>query len=156
MKYSFGDLYEALEIGESDLVHKIISEESSLMYGEDEYGFRVVHALASNDNEELARFILEMGIDVNSKNDEGITALHIALYPEIAQLLINHGADVNITDNRGNTPLHIHASDGEETFEVIKVLLSNGADKSIENKSGKRAYDIAKSREDKDNMKILK
>ena len=94
--------------------------------------------------------------DVNIKNNDGIAALHNVMYPEIAKILIGSGADVNIIDNDGNTPLHIQASDGEERFDVIEILLAHGADKSVKNKRGQRAYDIAISREDKDNAKILK
>jgi len=52
--------------------------------------------------------------------------------------------------------LHVQASDGEERFDVIEILLENGVDKTIKNKNGERAYDIAVSRQDKDNAEILR
>lgn len=95
MGYSFNELYEAIEIGDLSLVNEIISRKVGLIYEKDEYGFTVIHAVANVDDEELANIILGKGLDVNTKNDDGITALHIALYPEIAQLLIDYGANVN-------------------------------------------------------------
>ncbi|WP_268919983.1 ankyrin repeat domain-containing protein [Acetivibrio mesophilus] len=61
-----------------------------------------------------------------------------------------------MTDNESKTPLHVQASDGEERFDVIEILLENGVDKTIKNKNGERAYDIAVSRQDKDNAEILR
>lgn len=156
MEYNFSDLYEAIEIGDLELINEIISGKPDVIYGQDEYGFTAIHAVASIDDEEIANIILNKGLDINAKNDEGITALHIVLYQEITQLLIDQGANVNCVDNFGNTPLHIQASDGEDAFDVIQVLLNNGADKEKINNSGERAYDISKSRADINNMRILK
>jgi len=154
--YVFEDLYDAIETSDLDMVREIISINPKLVFGKDEYGFTIVHAVASTDNEEIAKLILSYKIDVNSKNEDGITPIHNVMYPNIAQILIDSGANINITDNGGNTPLHIQASDGEERNDVIEVLLKSGADKKILNKQGERAYDIAIIREEEDNASILK
>ena len=154
--YDFSELYDAIKTSDLDTVKDIIKKNKKLLYEKDEYGFTVIHAVASTDDEEVANFVLKRRNDVNIKNNDGIAALHNVMYPEIAKILIGSGADVNIIDNDGNTPLHIQASDGEERFDVIEILLAHGADKSVKNKRGQRAYDIAISREDKDNAKILK
>ncbi|MGF9824432.1 ankyrin repeat domain-containing protein, partial [Brevibacillus agri] len=77
-----------------------------MIHGKDEYEFSVLHAAVMTENEELIEFLLGQGADVRASNDEGITPLHIVLYPQIAALLIRHGADVNAAADDGSTPLH--------------------------------------------------
>ncbi len=67
--YCFNDLYNAIEVGDSELVYKIISIQPSLLYQKDKHGFTVVHA--STDNEEIIEHVLKRYIDINIKNDEG-------------------------------------------------------------------------------------
>jgi cytohesin len=53
------------------------------------------------------RTVIEMGIDVNAKNDEGQTAMHMAAFTgadPVVKYLAENGADVNVTDNYGETP----------------------------------------------------
>lgn len=50
----------------------------------------------------------------------------------------------------------LQASEGENALGVIEVLLRNSADKSINNKNGETAYDIAKLTKDEENMILLK
>jgi ankyrin repeat protein len=53
-------------------------------------------------------YLVEHKADVNSKNNEGVTPLHLASATscEICKYLIDHGADPNQRDNKKETPLH--------------------------------------------------
>ena len=88
--------------------------------------------------------------DVRDK--AGWTALHhIAMYgntdyyfkPEsIAQVLISAGADVNTVNKINISPLMITCAKAfisEKMFEVVKILLRNGADDKSRDKSGRNA-----------------
>jgi hypothetical protein len=103
--------------------------------------------------------IVNTGIDINSIDQEGETPLHIALIDgrfKIAKYLINKGADVNARCNTGATPL-IHAvrfrvllfhdtggqfakklepSSDPDQSEVVKLLMSKGADVNAADKIG--------------------
>eukprot|EP00592_Proboscia_alata_P000240 CAMPEP_0194374600 /NCGR_PEP_ID=MMETSP0174-20130528/23038_1 /TAXON_ID=216777 /ORGANISM="Proboscia alata, Strain PI-D3" /LENGTH=628 /DNA_ID=CAMNT_0039154275 /DNA_START=317 /DNA_END=2200 /DNA_ORIENTATION=+ len=75
---------------------------------------------------ECVNALLQHGFDPNQRDDEGNTALHIAIKcgeSSYVEDLIFHGADLNARDNEGNTPLHLAANSGEKT--ILKMLLIN-------------------------------
>jgi ankyrin repeat protein len=81
--------------------------------------------------------ILQQGADVNAKDKDGWSALHIAVNDvlvEIVNTLVRKGADVAAMDGAGATPLHYAASRGN--IEEIKILLSNGADVNAQDSLG--------------------
>lgn len=89
-----------------------------------------------NDLEAIQNLITH--IDINEKNEEGLTILHrlcgtvIESYkPSIIKFLIDNGADVNIPDIFGDTPLHYAVY--TDNYEVTQILLENGADVNIKN-----------------------
>ena len=74
------------------------------------------------DIAEILRLITEEGADVNGKDIDGTTALHVARSSAAARTLIENGADVNARNSRGMYPLHRARNLG-----VASVLLENGA-----------------------------
>lgn len=89
---------------------------------------------------------LELGIDINAKNQRNQTALHGAVYlagEDLLSYLVNQGADIDAINNRGQTPWLI-ASKGEyragsvQTLpQIAEHLETLGADKSIGNDLGR-------------------
>jgi len=69
------------------------------------------------------------------KDESGNTLLHLASdnCRELVQPLL-YFVDVNVTDNDGNTPLHIAVFNRD--VELIKLLISHGADIRAKNKNG--------------------
>ena len=97
---------------------------------------------------------LKRGADIHATDKNGVTALHYAVRfrsPAAVKTLIEHGANVNQACRRnGSTPLHRAvtqtgapgtAGKGEAAEEIIRILLTAGADTSITNKSGKKPAD---------------
>jgi len=88
---------------------------------------------------ERVTLLLDQGVDVNTKDEEGRTSLHIASWRghfDIASLLLKNGADINARDNFGDTSLHDCC--WKESVESVNFLLKNGANTEIENnKKGK-------------------
>jgi len=156
MAYTFEDLYEAAEGDEFKKVKKILEADPSLIRGKDEYEFNVLHGAVMTENTKLIKYLLDQGADVNAPNDEGITPLHIALYPDVVQCLLNGGADINKQSSDGSTPLHTQVADGEERLDVVELLLAKGADKSITNDDGQTPLDIAKAREEEEMIELLR
>ncbi len=78
--------------------------------------------------------LIDLGVDVNTKNKEGQRPLHYtALFPNfaLAKILIKHGADIHVEDKYGNTPLWTAVKNylGEkDLLDLIILLLEKGAD----------------------------
>lgn len=101
----------------------------------------LVRAAFSGNGEEIIR-LLDLGVPINAQDGEGWNPLHAAIENEEMEcisLLIANGADVACIVN-GLTPL-AHAVDvaidgtiqtggspGDEPVEIIRYLLSVGAD----------------------------
>jgi ankyrin repeat protein len=60
---------------------------------------------------------------------------------DVVTLLLDAGAPIDAVDNRGRTALMIAAELGRGP--IVEALLGRGADRSIADRSGKRALDLA-------------
>ncbi|OXU20402.1 hypothetical protein TSAR_008714 [Trichomalopsis sarcophagae] len=84
------------------------------------------------------RHLLENGANINSKDENGNTLLHLAVKNDnidVVKLLLNKGALVNDKTESGRTALHIAVEWGRE--ENIRLLLSKGAGVNSKDKDGR-------------------
>ncbi|XP_039082589.1 unconventional myosin-XVI [Hyaena hyaena] len=94
---------------------------------------------------DVKRF-LSGGGNVNEKNDDGVTLLHMACasgYKEVVSLLLENGGDLKIVDNQYWTPLHLAAKYGQTN--LVKLLLMHQANPNLLNCNEEKASDIAAS-----------
>ena len=85
--------------------------------------------------------LLRYGADINLKNNDKNTPLHLACQHnnlEISRYLLHKGADANLTNNKGNTPLHLACMLNK--FKLSKLLLEKAADLYLQNDKRESAY----------------
>lgn len=92
-----------------------------------EYEGALAMAVA-NEDLEAAKDLIVRGENVNRKEDDGTTPLHIAVEHgnlQIAELLLNFGAKVNARNKERETPLM--NIDEDSSLELVQLLLRYGA-----------------------------
>lgn len=84
--------------------------------------------------------LINAGVDINAPDapDSGNRALHWAVCfgkPEAVQCLLDLGALPNVLNGQGATPLHEAVK--RKNMDILRILLSAGADPTIKSSSGK-------------------
>tara|TARA_B100001741_G_scaffold311238_1_gene311983 strand:- start:4708 stop:5127 length:420 start_codon:yes stop_codon:yes gene_type:complete len=96
-----------------------------------------IHEATSKGNIAAVKTHLASGTNVNAKDNDGLTPLHLAETMEIAELLIAKGAKLNSVDNFFDfTPLDF--MEGEVDQEIIDLLRKHGGKTSSELKTKKK------------------
>ena len=94
---------------------------------------------------DLLPIFLEKGVDVNRRDDQGMTALMLNAdhycFKDVIKPLIQAGADIQVADNDGNTALHYALQYGDQG--VARYLIKKGADYNLPNNDGKTPVQIA-------------
>ncbi|MFC1552508.1 ankyrin repeat domain-containing protein [Candidatus Latescibacterota bacterium] len=86
-----------------------------------------LHKSAINGRTETVQLLLDIGADIEAKNNWGRSPLHEPYgNTETVRLLLDRGADIEATDNSSETPLH-RAANFNKTARV-QLLLDRGAD----------------------------
>jgi len=104
-------------------------------------GRTALHIASYDGKDEIAKYLISKGADVNAKNDIGWTPLHQAAADtghaehdagklEVAKILISNGANVNATDSRGLTPLN-WAKTGRTRTEMQEYIKSAGGSSEV-------------------------
>ncbi len=127
---------------------------------------------AHNGNLDLTRLLLArkaninaVSADVDGKVKNGsvafgkVTALHMAVSGgsvEEVKLLLEGGALIDPLDIRGMTPLMFAVSTDQPRVELIRLLLSRGADSTIKSNIGESAQDWARKFNNPSVLSLLK
>lgn len=112
------------------------------------FGWTALHLASLNsDTERVALLLLkhadpgEEPVDINAKNKDGDTALHIAArgicHYNVAARLVQLGADLETRSSSGQTPILCAAASGNK--DTFLMLASSGAEEGVEDQNGETA-----------------
>lgn len=107
-------------------------------------GITAIHWAALTGNEDLLKFLLMRGADVNHGSGSGITPLHFAVLMQqeaMVRALIDTGAWVNPVTKNGHTPLHFAVMRGH--YEIAADLIKRGARPDAADSRGRSPIDWA-------------
>jgi ankyrin repeat protein len=125
------DIFEASAFtGQVERGKALLDADPSLATAWSPDGFTPLHLAAYFGQDEMAKFLVDHGADVNavSRNPMALQPLHSAASSRsagIVRLLLERGAAVNAKQHGGYTPLHAAASNGD--VATTELLLSFGA-----------------------------
>ena len=112
-------------------------------------GESALHAACGRGTLSCIKVLLEHGIDVNIRNQEGMVALHLAAKSgddEVVKALITNKPALNVQDSTGLSPL-LAAIDRDNTSTAL-LLLQHGADVNFQDSNGMTALHWASARGD--------
>ncbi|XP_072032763.1 transient receptor potential cation channel subfamily A member 1-like [Amphiura filiformis] len=99
---------------------------------------------SANGHHRVVKFLIKMGADIASRNDDRRSPLALAARNNelrVLNALIDNNADVNAMDKDRNTALHLCAQYGHEA--PTRLLLNSGADLRLQNVYGHYPLDVA-------------
>ncbi|WP_316831995.1 ankyrin repeat domain-containing protein [Pedobacter aquatilis] len=139
-------LFEACAVGKFDAATLLIFQKPDCVNDFSEDGFTPLGLACYFGHEELAKFLVLKGADVNlaSKNGFNVFPIHSAVAANninIAKVLLDAGAYPNVCQKAGLAPLHTAAQLGN--IELIILLLEHGAEVSLRMEGGKLPADLA-------------
>lgn len=118
--------------------------------------FTLLHFAASFGDTNVAKLLLEQGVDIDVKDQNGNTSLHLAAlngHTDIVKLLLEKGSDLSVVNKEGNTFLHLAAFNGH--IDTVKFLLEEGSDLSAVNKYGDTPLNTAFYNDQRETVKYL-
>jgi hypothetical protein len=138
------DFFNVIRQGELEILKASLKEDPALLETKDPRGFTPLILATYSGKQEIARYLIECGADVNARDAAGNTALMGICFKgetQLAHLLLAHGADVNLQNFNGATALIFAATFGHA--EIARLLLDAGADKSVTDSRGNTAMSHA-------------
>lgn len=118
---------------------------------------RLLHDSSQHGYEVLMRYLLNEGIDVESRSPNDLTPLHLACqggHETIVRILLDARADPNAQHEASNQrPLHIAALDGH--VGIVELLLEAGAEKDATGFGGVTSIHLATVAAREDCVRLL-
>jgi ankyrin repeat protein len=111
---------------------------------------------ARTDDQSTVGNLLRQGADVNARDEDGTTALALAISHSnvaMAELLLGKGADPDLTNELGVGPLSLAITNGSAS--IVELLISKGANPNVARENGETPLMTAARMGDTETMKLL-
>ncbi len=130
------------------LLHQILTADNTAHSlstpGNDSHGRTPLQNAVTGNFHSFTVFLIEEGVDINTKNKYGQTALHMAVEAggyDAAKILLRAGANPNIIANDGYTPLILAAQYAD--LAIFNLLMDHGARPDLHHRGGVSALQAA-------------
>ncbi|CAH2300733.1 ankyrin-2 isoform X6 [Pelobates cultripes] len=113
-------------MSEGDIQHEFVSESNASF----------LKAARAGNVDKVVEY-LKGGIDINTCNQNGLNALHLAAkegHMDLVHELLERGSTVDSATKKGNTALHIASLAGQN--DVVKILVKEGANINAQSQNG--------------------
>lgn len=152
------DIHFVADYNKLKEMKKLLKKGVNINEKDDEFGATPLHGAIAHDNEEMALLLLENGADASIQDNEGLTALHYAAEHNmihVAKIILkNTPKTINMVSKNDVLPLWTALMNDEEPFDMIKLLLENGADKNY-GAEGSKVTDLLKMFNDDEITKLF-
>lgn len=139
-------IFDACAAGKFDDVTLLVFKDPKVVNTHSLDGFTPLGLACYFGHEEIARFLVMKGAEVNvpSNNGYNVFPIHSAVAANnlnITKMLLDAGAYPNVCQRSGVAPLHTAAQSGN--IELIILLLEHGAEVTLRMEGGKLPADLA-------------
>lgn len=128
------NIWIAASDGDIRRVRQLLAEGKVTPNSADNNGYTPMHAAASYGHVELLNYLIEQKGDVNIRDSDGDTPLHVCETVEVARVLLEHNADLFARNDEGHTPLQkvllAEREEGMQNEALKRFLLTEGLKRS--------------------------
>ncbi len=117
----------------------------------DKFKTSLLQNALSDEEYDIAKFLIEKECNLDNQDDRGYTALHYILGSrkerdyELLDELLEKNPNLELEDDKyGNTPLMEAVLNPKIPLSILEKLLKRGADPHHKNKTGNSPYDMVK------------
>lgn len=132
--YDMNPLTISAKWGYTDITNILLIFGANINWVSAKTGSSALHLACSNDQYEVVKLLINYKADVNIKNVDGMTPLHLARTVDVARMLLNAGADINAYSDFG-TPLEYiidHPTrPAKDLYSLVELYLNSKNDYNI-------------------------
>lgn len=140
------NFFNIIRSGDINKVKESLESDKNIINAKDKQGRSPLMEAILCKKENIVKYLIESGANINEQDNNGWCALHFAAQEFLiatTQLLLEKEAKIDLQDSNGNSPLLRSLFSSQGRGDIITLLLSAGANKDLKNHSGVSPYALA-------------